>query len=189
MLFVSPSGSLLLSWLAHWCYSWLACCCRCSSLSPWHITEHPHPSQQLPLGLLHPSLRKTVHGSAPQQALPQDFLPSAMILAPLCFLTSPAGNGSCLTTIILFSWWSALISSPQLVSDPEAKRTQKGKHNAESLLGLLACPASAFALIGCLKNYIKKDCKYCGSFSPSSSLCSTRHLHTHCSLSWGCCSA
>lgn len=73
-------------------------------------------------------------------------LPSAMILAPLCFLTSPAGNGSCLATIILFSWWSAFISSPQLVSDPEAKRTQKGKYNAESLLGLLACLASAFVM-------------------------------------------
>lgn len=43
------------------------------------------------------------------------------------FLTSPAGNGSCPDTIILFSWSSALISLPQLVSGPEAKGTQKGK--------------------------------------------------------------
>lgn len=60
--------------------------------------------------------------------LPLHVLPSAMILAPISFLTSPAGNGSCLATIILFCWWSALISSSQLVSDPEAKRTH-GKGN------------------------------------------------------------
>lgn len=55
-------------------------------------------------------------------------LPSAMILAPLCLLTSPTGSGSCLSIIILFSWWSALISSPQLVLDPEAK----GKHTVQN---------------------------------------------------------
>lgn len=43
------------------------------------------------------------------------------------FPTSPAGNGSCLVTIILFSWWSALISLPQLILDPEAKGTRKWK--------------------------------------------------------------
>lgn len=84
--------------------------------------------------------------SPPPGPFPLCFLPSAVILAPLCLLTSPAGNGSCLATIILFSWWSALISSPQLVSHPEAKRLQKGKHNAESLLGLLACLTSAFVM-------------------------------------------
>lgn len=36
------------------------------------------------------------------------------------------------------------------------------------------------------QNYIRKDCQYCGSFSPSSS---TGHLHTDYSLSWRCSSA
>lgn len=76
---------------------------------------------------------------------PLHVLLSAMILALLCFLTSPSGNGSCLAIIILFCW-SALISSLQLVSDPEAKRAQKGKHYAESLSGLLACLTSAFVV-------------------------------------------
>lgn len=39
----------------------------------------------------------------------------------LTSLTFPAGNASCLATIILFSRWSALSSLPQLVSGPEAK--------------------------------------------------------------------
>lgn len=89
---------------------------------------------------------KRSSASPPPGLFPLCVLPSAVILAPLFFLTSPAGNGSYLATIILFSWWSALISSPQLVSDPEAKRTQKGKHNAESLSGLLACLTSAFVM-------------------------------------------
>lgn len=117
---------------------------------PWCITEHPHPSQQLAFGLLHPSLRKTSMEVLLSEPFPRTSSPcvltSAMILAPLRFLTSPAGNGSCLATIILFSWWSAWISSSQLVSDPEAKRTQKGKHNAESLSSLLAYLTSAFVM-------------------------------------------
>lgn len=43
------------------------------------------------------------------------------------FLTSAEGNASCLATLILFSWWSALISLPQQVSGPESKWTEKGK--------------------------------------------------------------
>lgn len=45
----------------------------------------------------------------------------------LTSLTSPAGNASCLATLILFSRWSALSSLPQLVSGPEAKGAQEGK--------------------------------------------------------------
>lgn len=46
--------------------------------APWAHdanTEHPHPSQQLAFGWLPPSLRKTIHGSTPQRALPQDLFP------------------------------------------------------------------------------------------------------------------
>lgn len=43
------------------------------------------------------------------------------------FLTSAEGNASCLAALILFSWWSALISLPQQVSGPESKRIDKGK--------------------------------------------------------------
>lgn len=101
--------------------------CTAAGAAPW-------AHNRLPCTPIPPSLR--VYGWKPILPPPPPGFP------PLClalcydpgfpftrshFLTSAEGNASCLATLILFSWWSALISLPQQVSGPESKWTEKGK--------------------------------------------------------------
>lgn len=151
-------------------------CCRCSSLGPRQAATNPHPSQPQTLWM-------EAHS-----------IPSPPGFSPLClalcydpgfpstrahFLTSAEGNASCLATLILFSWWSALISLPQLVSGPESKWTEKGKW-FRTILGSYDMLNQCF--FPCDRRYLKNDiehaCQDCGCLPHSAARCSTRHLHT-----------
>lgn len=177
VLFVAPSGSLLLGWLTDWLMLLMASALLQVQL-PGPTTGCHEP----------PSLPASDYGWKPILS------PSPPGFPPLClalcydpgfpsthahFLTSAEGNASCLATLILFSWWSALISLPQLVSGPESKWTEKGKW-FRTILGSYDMLNQCF--FPCDRRYLKNDiehaCQDCGCLPHSAARCSTRHLHT-----------